>query len=414
MAKRILAGATDMRSPRRSGLLVLLLAYAGFIGLGLLNSLVGVAWPSIRNTFGLPLDALGLLLVANTIGYMIASAVSGRLLALMNGGMLLALSCCLVAFSLLASGSAPLWAVLVALGFTSGLGGGAIDGGLNAYAAAHFSPRAMNWLHACFGIGATIGPAIMTAVLYRGLSWRVGFWIVGALQLTLAIGFALTRQLWGGAAPPSQAPVAARGAPLIATLRLPLAWLGIVLFFVYTGAEVATGNWVFSLLTEARGVPAALAGSWVSLYWASLTIGRILFGFAVQRLSPIKLLRWCMAGALLGALLIWVHSAIWLTFGGIALMGLALAPQFPLLISATPGYLGSQHAANGVGFQVAAASLGGALLPGLVGVLAQSRGLEVLGPFLFAAALIMAMLFELLARRLPTIGTSTESHADSA
>jgi len=400
---------------RRAGLLILVLAYTGFIALGLVNSLMGVAWPSIRDTFGLPLDALGVLLIGNTTGYMLASAVSGRLMSLMSVGTMLALSCCVAAISLLASGSAPFWLVLVALGFTSGLSGGAIDGGLNAYAAAHFNPRAMNWLHACFGIGATLGPAIMTAAITSGWGWRAGFWIVGVAQLALAACFGLTRQLWGDAPPVAGAAALADGtapavgAPLAATLQLPIAWLGIVLFFVYTGVEVATGNWVFSLLTEARGVRAALAGACVSLYWASLTLGRILFGFAVQRISPTTLLRWCMAGAVLSALLIWLNMAPWLTFTGIALMGLALAPQFPLLMSATPGYLGARHAANGVGFQVAAASLGAALLPSLVGVLARANGLEVLGPSLFVAALIMAALYELLVWRVPASARETEA-----
>ena len=141
----------------------------------------------------------------------------------------------------------------------------------------------------------------------------------------------------------------------------------------------------------------------MSLFWASLTLGRIVFGFVVQRVAPTTLLRWCMAGALLSALLIGLTGASWLTFGGIALMGVTLAPQFPLLIAATPGYLGRQHAANGIGFQVAAASLGGGLLPGLLGVLARAYGLEVLGPFLFVAVLTMSVLFELLARRRPEL-----------
>ena len=215
----------------RSGLLILLLAYTAFIGLGLVNSLLGVAWPSIRETFILPQDALGALLIASTAGYMIASAVSGRLLALMGGGILLALSCCVAGIALLATGGAPAWPVLVALGFISGLSGGAIDGGLNAYAAAHFSPRAMNWLHACFGIGATLGPALMTVVIVGDLGWRAGYWIAGAVLLALAVCFALTRRRWSDPAQPTGAqPV--RGAPLAATLRLPLAWLGIALFFV--------------------------------------------------------------------------------------------------------------------------------------------------------------------------------------
>jgi fucose permease len=383
-------------APRRAGLLILVLAYASFVGLGLLNSLMGVAWPSIRDTFGQPLDALGVFLIGNTSGYMIASAFSGRLLARVSAGTLLAASCGLAALAVFASGGAPSWPALVALGFVTGLCSGAIDGGLNGYAAAHFSPRAMNWLHACFGIGATLGPAIMTAVLGGGLSWRVGFWIVGGLQLALALCFALTRQLWIDPARRSAEGQPVRGAALAATLRLPIAWLGIALFFAYTGAEIAAGQWLYSLLTESRRAPATLAGVWVSLYWASLTLGRILFGFVVQRASPTTLLRWCMAGAVLSALLIWLNLPLWLTFAGIALMGLSLAPQFPLLISATPDYLGADHAANGVGLQVAAASLGGAALPSLLGVLAAWYNLEVLGPFMFVTTLFMAALFELL------------------
>jgi fucose permease len=396
-----MSASESARTPRPNALLTLLLAYAGFVALGMVNSLIGVAWPSIRDTFGLPIDALGAFLVANTAGYMLASAVSGRLIAALNTGALMAGCCGLTGLALLGIGGAPAWAGLLALGFVAGLSGGAIDGGMNAYAAAHFSPQAMNWLHACFGIGATVGPAIMTAVLTGGLSWRAGYAIVAAVQLALAVAFGLTRRLWDRPASTADSQPPTRGAPLTATLRLPLAWLGIMLFFAYTGIEIATGSWVYSLLTEARGVSEVLAGAWVSFYWASLTLGRILFGFAVQRVAPNTLLRWCMIGAVLSTLLIWVNLALWLTFAGIALMGLALAPQFPLLISATPGYLGPRHANNGVGFQVAAASLGGALLPSLIGVLARARGLEVLGPFLFIAALVMTALFELLVWRLP-------------
>jgi fucose permease len=389
--------SVSARAPGRAGLLIMLLAYAGFIALGLSNSLLGVAWPSIRNSFGLPLDALGVLLIGNTIGYMIASAVSGRLMAMMNVGTLLACGCGLAAAALLSTSVAPAWPVLVVLGFAAGLSGGAIDGSLNAYAAAHFSPRAMNWLHACFGIGATLGPAIMTGVVVAGLSWRIGYLIVGMVQLALALCFVFTRRLWNDPTPSPSDPEPVRGVPLAATLRLPITWLGIALFFAYTGAELGTGQWVYTLLTESRGVPTALAGTWASLYWASLTIGRILFGFLVQRVSPTTLLRWCMIGAVLSALLIWLNQAPWLTFAGIALMGLSLAPQFPLLISATPDYLGAAHAANGVGLQVAAASLGGAALPSMIGVLAASYGLEIVGPFLLITALLMSGLFELLA-----------------
>src|SRR5579859_6386657 len=94
-------------SLRRAVLVTVLLAYAGFIGLGLINSLIGVAWPAIRSTFGLPIDALGAVLVCNTIGYMVASAASGQILARLNVGLMLAISCGIATVSLIGISSAP-------------------------------------------------------------------------------------------------------------------------------------------------------------------------------------------------------------------------------------------------------------------------------------------------------------------
>jgi fucose permease len=77
-------------------------------------------------------------------------------------------------------------------------------------------------------------------------------------------------------------------------------------------------------------------------------------------------------------------------------MGFAAAPVFPLLIATTPGRLGALHTANGVGLQIAAAMLGAALLPALLGILAHRLGLEVIGPGLFVVALLLLTLYEAL------------------
>jgi fucose permease len=175
---------------------------------------------------------------------------------------------------------------------------------------------------------------------------------------------------------------------------------GILIFFASTGMGVSAGQWIYSLLTEARGVPAALAGTWASLFWGSTAAGRVLFGFMVPRISPLRVLWWSMGGTVLGTLLLWVNITPWLTFVAIILLGLMMAPQFPLLISATPRYLGREHAANGVGLQVAASGPGAVVVAGLIGVLAERFGLEVVGPSLFVVALLTAGLFALLARRM--------------
>jgi len=120
--------STVTTSVRKHPSLLIGLAYAAFISLGLPDGLTGVAWPSIRTTFGLPLDALGALITTGTIGYLAASFSSGRILARIGVGWLLVLSCLATAVSLLGYSMSPLWALMVALGLMAGLGAAAAFG----------------------------------------------------------------------------------------------------------------------------------------------------------------------------------------------------------------------------------------------------------------------------------------------
>ncbi|HSB10151.1 MAG TPA: MFS transporter [Blastocatellia bacterium] len=390
-----------MMSRRKTELLMIGLACVSFISLGLPDGLNGVAWPSIRAYFDLQLDALGVLLMMFTIGYLVSSFNSGQLLARMSVGSLLAASCLATSASLIGYALAPAWWVMVALGILAGLGAGAIDGGLNTYAATQFSPRMVNWLHACYGVGAAGGPVIMTLVLAAHHRWQLGYAIVGGGQLFLAICFGLTRKQWltiPARSPERSAVKQNERVSNLTTLRLPVVWLGAAVFFLYTGIEAAAGTWAYSLFTEARGVPMMVAGMWVSIYWGSLTAGRLLAGFFAGFVPAHRLLLSCMVGIALGATLVWFGGEGYPSFIGLGLMGLASAPVFPTMISSTPGRLGGTHTANAIGFQIAAAVLGQSMLPAFIGLLAKRIGLEIVGPALLVSALSL-IAFHFLLRR---------------
>lgn len=405
-------------------ILLIGLTYISFISLGLPDGLLGVAWPSIRTFFNLPLDALGALLVMFTTGYLLSSFSSGRILAHLNVGTLLALSCLATAVSLLGYALTSSWWIMVALGLLSGLGAGAIDAGLNTYAATHFSARSVNWLHACYGIGATIGPIIMTSVLMASHPWQRGYVIVSIAQLGLAMGFGMTKKLWankrdvelaqddlvkstssGSASPASPTPTS--------TLRLPITWLSIAVFFIYTGIEAAAGMWAYSLFTEGRGVSMTLAGTWVSVYWGCLTAGRLLSGIAISFVPVRLLLRYSIIGIALGAGMIWLNVTSFVSFVGLALMGLSSAPIFPSMIATTPERLGEAHTANVVGFQIAAAVLGASLLPSLIGVLADNFNLEIVAPALLIAVVLLLAIYEMLTATSPKVVREAQAMASA-
>ena len=391
----------------KTRVLLLAIAYLSFVSLGLPDATIGITWTSVRTAFGLPQSGLGAVLVSAGLGYFISSFFAGQLVRRVGVGSLLALSSALVAIGLVGYALAPAWLFFVSCALLIGAGSGAIDAGLNTYAANHFSAKQINWLHACYGIGITSGSVLMTAILADTGSWRWGYGAIAALIGLMATTFGLTRRAWeqsrliatdvpSVSASPLELPAKLPDLKLLTTLRQPLVWLQIAVFFMYTGVEVTVGQWSLTFYTEARSIPLETAGIWVGLYWGSLTVGRILFGFIVVRLGTDRLLRLSTLSVVVGSLLYALGSPA-LSLIGFALIGFSLAPIFPCLMAQTPYRLGD-HATNAIGFQVSAAMLGGAIVPSVTGLLVTHFSLEVVRAVAVIVALVLWLLHETLVR----------------
>jgi fucose permease len=361
---------------------LIVLAYIAFIALGMPDGLLGVAWPSIRASFSIPLDAVGLLLSTVVAGYLTSSFLSGPLIARWGVGSLLAVSCAMTGTGLIGYTLVPEWWMMVLLGVVAGLGAGAIDAGLNTYVAAHFGEGLMQWLHASYGIGITLGPLIMTIALTNLNSWRVGYSVVGGFQLALAACFMLTLPMWNNkeAATENEEPkrLTDYKTPMGETLRQPQVWLSVLLFFLYVGAEVSLGTWAYSLLVESRGIDPATAGLWAGSYWAAFTVGRMAAGLYARRIGVNALVLGGLAGALLGAALLFWNPSEMANLLAVAIVGFAIAPIFPAFMSGTSQRVGAHFAANTIGMQMAATGLGMVVVPSLMGVLARQFSLEVI------------------------------------
>jgi fucose permease len=146
-----------------------------------------------------------------------------------------------------------------------------------------------------------------------------------------------------------------------------------------------------------RGASAATAGALVAVYWGALTVGRFALGALSDRIGPMRLLRVTLRVAVvaLGALAI---PGTPLPFAGAALavLGLALAPVYPLAMHDTPARFGDAGARL-VGYQVAACSVGIALIPWLAGI-AGARATVLAIPALLLGLGIVAAVLEALRR----------------
>ena len=158
------------------------------------------------------------------------------------------------------------------------------------------------------------------------------------------------------------------------------------LFFLYVGVETASGQWPYSELTTARGVSGAAAGLGVSLYWSALAGGRIALGVFGNRIGVRGLLDLSVGTAAVGAVGFWLAPPLVSTLVALPLIGLALAPIFPLFTVVTKELIGAGATTRAIGYQTAVGIAGGALVPAGIGLLLQSLGPLTLGPALSATA----------------------------
>lgn len=384
-----------MKLTKETNLLLLGLSFLAFISLGLPDGLLGVAWPSIAGHFNRPLSRLALLQLAGTAGFFISSTNAGRLIRRLGVGRLLIFSNGLVALALTGFGFASSWLLLLPSMVILGCGGGAVDAGLNAYSAERFTKEQVTLLHAFYGLGAMFGPVIMRQVLAGGHPWQRGYHITLSLVAALILLFFVTRRQWTRPSRQADENENAPGSDATPKRLRAILVSGVLMFMIYTGLEVTAGSWGFTWLSEGRGIPPATAAFWISLYWGALTAGRLFFGFMGGRWHAKSIIVWMMATVVVGALL---FLQPWSTAGNLLampLIGFACAPIFPLLVSHTPTITGPKAAADIIGKQVAAASVGSALVPLVIGLGVELINLTAIPAALLGSILLLVILYRI-------------------
>ena len=366
----------------------------GFGGLGLPLGALGVAWPSIQHDFERSASHLTVVLACFWTAYFLAGASAGGLQRRLGGARVLTASVAVSAAGLGVAAAAPAWLAFLVAIILIGLGGGALDATLNATAALDTSTRTLNLVHACFAIGATVGPIALAVLLSVGGSWRLAYLLLFVVAVALTGAFARARSTFTRDDAKQVGTPAAGHQPVRAGLAVAVV---VAIAIVYVGAEVAAGQWSSSLLGD-RGVEPGMASLWVAGFWAGLAGGRVLAAVAAPRVAAKTLLAGSLGVLLTGTLLFWSSPVVIIGNLGLLVVGLGMAAVFPTLIAITPSKVGAARAPATIGFQVAGAALGAVALPAAVGVLAVHAGLEVLGPVLVGSTLALTGLYTVLER----------------
>ena len=366
-----------------------LLSCITYLGVALPGSTLGMLWPSMRVSIHEPVGALGIILSTGVAAQVVSSTATGRIMARAGEGPLLAFGTALMAAALaMESAASALW--LLAVGSAAfSVGFGIVNAALNVYAAGRFGPRYITWMHASYGLGATIGPLLVTALLAAGAGWRGALASMAAVIGAITWLLAMCRRAWE----PSREPERARRRPGKHSRLAAVTFTA-----VETGIEVGAGIWGYVFLTSGRGLPAEAGGLAVAAYWAMMFAGRVLLGPVAERAGASRVLAVAVAGVPAGAALMTVPGPAAVAVAGMMLLGLAAAPVFPLLTLTTADRVGDGGAAAAVGLQTAASAVGSAALPSGIGLVIGAVGARAVGPALLVLALSMCAVYGLALR----------------
>ncbi|KAF3891107.1 MFS transporter [Tolypothrix bouteillei VB521301] len=373
------------------------LSFYAFIAIGVAEGGLGVLIPSIQQTYNLTSATISLLFLSQVTGYIIAALASSILTSNMGMARMLLLASVVLTCALVSYALSPYWWLMVATGTLLGLGIGLIDAGINSYIANEQQQAdLMGLLHAFYGIGALLGPAIATTLLAFNLHWRSIY-----LVFATFVGIMVAGMLWAVVYDykPLNKRVQVTGTNARTNLRValttPVVCIAALFLFIYVGTEASVGSWAYSVQSLSRGTPKLLAGYSVSGYWIGLTIGRAVTGRIVKRWGALRTLERSLLLLGLGLTAWWLLPNQLLS---LPIIGFALAPIFPLTIWLMPQRVSKAIVPAAIGCMTSVASLGAATIPSAVGTLATRFGLEIIPVLMLPLAVIMIILHRWLAQ----------------
>jgi fucose permease len=401
-----------------------LMSYLAFIFVGINAAAGGVLVLAQMSDYGVGRAIIGITFITGSAGFVLGSLHSGPLIHRLGVRIALLTGCGTFIVAGLYLATRPPLAALIAVQLVTGYAAGILESVLSAYIAAlPDATTLLNRLHAFFGVGALIGPALAAWIVGR-TAWTVVYLVLAVACVPLVAGFALAYQRHlgaDGAATPApdapqepDAPAVRAGGLLGIALRDRGVLAGAAMLAVYVGVELGVGNWAFSYLVQGRGLTQSLAGYAVSGYWLGLTAGRFVISPVAARLAVTTsgLMYACLSGIAAAITLTWLAPSAVTAGATLVLLGFFLGPVFPTTMSVAQRLTQPRLASTAIGVMNAGSAVGGAALPWLAGAITQGAGITTLFPFMLAMAALQFAAWVPIASRIrarqPAGGTDVE------
>ena len=378
--------------------LLLAVIYLAFISLGLPDSLLGSVWPTMYQEFNVPVSYAGAIFMIISAGTIFSSLQSDRLTKSLGTGKVTAFSVLMTAIALWGFSISNSYWMLILWTIPYGLGAGSVDASLNNYVALHYKSHHMSWLHCMWGVGASIGPYIMSFALLNGQTWNMGYRYISLIQVGLTVIIILSLPLWkkrpiiNGMQEAETENEKDKVLTLKEIVNIPGAKQVMIMFFCYCALEQTAGLWASSYLVLQHGFDLEVATSYGSLFFIGITVGRAISGFITMKLKDKEMIYLGQGIILIGIIIMCLPLGHQVSLIGLVTIGLGCAPIYPCIIHSTPSNFGKDKSQAIIGVQMASAYVGNLLMPPLFGIIANHISVIVFPIYLLLILIVMIVM----------------------
>lgn len=382
-------------------ILLLAIIYLIFISLGLPDSLLGSAWPSISQSMGINESLQGILSIIASFCTIISSFLTVKLIKKFKEKGIVTLSIGLTCAGLLCVMTSSNFFFLCLSMIPLGLGAGAIDSTLNNYVAVNYKAIHLNWLHAFWGVGATLSPFLVSFFLTDINGWRTGAFVLAMIQCGILLITILTMNVWKvvenefSNRDNTQEKEATTELGFFKTFTIRGIVFAIIAFFSYIAIEGLTGNWFASMIVFGLGGDEASAARWSSYFYFGIMIGRIVSGIVSLKISDKNMIRIGESILIVGVILLFMQFNIQLMPLAVVIIGLGCAPIYPAIIHATPSRFTSKLSQNVMSVQVGCAYIASFAVVPLFGVVGKYIDFRLLPVLLIVFLVVMIVCNEI-------------------
>ncbi len=385
---------------------ILVVACAIFLFLGAITGGLGPVLPELARNTSSSLTAVGAVFTAIFLGALLSQLITGPVSDVFGQKKvlffsLLVLTVGTIGFTITHS---FLWMLVVT--FLAGLGHGGVDLGTNVLVSRTFTQKnasVMNLLHFFYGLGAFIGPAMISLSMALFAKGIIVLWIASGAMTVLAFLVLGMKVCVDDEQEPSVKAITKGKVYTSATL-----WLLGGLLLLYVGIENGIGGWATTYMNTTVGMGVEKGALVTSGFWGALTIGRLVTALIGNRWSQKQILTYSFL--LLSAFGLVFSFSVNISFFSILsiiAIGFFSGAVYPTTMSLiTTTYNASPGKAASVG--AAMGSIGGMTIPWLQGYLLENVSPQTSAWFVTTGLFLMLVVLWISDRN-SKAGSKTES-----